>query len=72
MIPVMPKTRKAANGAGDPFNYAVAFGTQQALVGWYTEYFHDLIENDPEFRRRMREHAAYVFERLAKGMREAK
>ena len=40
------------------------------MVGRYAQYIHDMIESDPEFRKRLNEHAAFVFERLAKGFRE--
>ena len=66
----MPKRQKSSNGGPDLFDLSLAHATQSALVGWYAQYIHDMIESDPEFRDRMNEHAAFVFERLAKGFRE--
>jgi hypothetical protein len=42
-----------------------ASGIGQALAGWAMEYTHDLLERDPELRRRLRENWLFMFRRIA-------
>ena len=64
------KSRKSNGSVSNPFDWAAGNGMHQALLGWNTEFFHDLIENDPELRRFIHKNTLAMFERLVQIMRE--
>ena len=54
----------------DLFEASLATGIGQALAGWAAEYTHNLLESDPELRKRLRQNWLFIFERIALGLRE--
>lgn len=54
----------------DLFEASLATGIGQALARWAAEYTHDLLEKDPEVRKRLRENWLLIFEGISRHLAE--
>jgi ribosomal protein S9 len=61
---------RRAREATELFEASLATGIGQALAGWAAEYTHSLLESDPELRKRLRQNWLFIFEHIARDLRE--
>ncbi len=64
------KNSRRRNQPVELFEASLATGIGQALAGWAAEYTHDLLEKDPELRKRLRENWLLIFERITQHLAE--
>lgn len=63
------KAAKKGNGLPvDPFECAAGVGMQQAMLGWNIMYFHDMIEKDPKFRKKILKETTAMYKHLVEIM----